>query len=193
MNEKLRMIRTVSNRLVVVLTVLLCIIVTASFYVLYQGDVPEATGTVPSSRSSTLAAAANRATALGIFAVGVVGGVVGLQRRLKQMSDDDLTLLANSWVYVCLSPLTGGVLAVVTYIFFVSGMLKGELFPEFVPDDPSSGNIGLRVLFAVHCATGADYGKALLWGFVAGFSERFATDIISRFESNATSENKKGP
>jgi hypothetical protein len=51
----------------------------------------------------------------------------------------------------------------------------------------------LRVLFAVHCATGADYGKALLWGFVAGFSERFATDIISRFESNATSENKKGP
>jgi Flp pilus assembly protein protease CpaA len=172
MNEKLRMIRTVSNRLVVVLTVLLCIIVPASFYVLYQGDVP---------------------TALAIFAVGVVGGVVGLQRRLKQMSDDDLTLLANSWVYVCLSPLTGGVLAVVTYILFVSGMLQGELFPQFVPDDPSNRNIGLRVLFAVHCATGADYGKALLWGFVAGFSERFATDIISRFESNATSENKKGP
>jgi hypothetical protein len=89
MNEKLRMIRTVSNRLVIVLTILLCIIVPASYYVLRGGDAP---------------------TALGIFAVGVVGGVVGLQRRLKQMSDDDLTLLANSWVYVCLSPLTGGVL-----------------------------------------------------------------------------------
>jgi hypothetical protein len=108
MNEKLRMIRTVSNRLVVVLTVLLCIIVPASFYVLYQGDVP---------------------TALAIFAVGVVG----LQRRLKQMSDDDLTLPANSWVYVCLSPLTGGVLAVVTYILFVSRMLQGNSFPSLSP------------------------------------------------------------
>jgi len=167
MNEKLRLIRTVSNRLVSALAVLLCIIIPGSFYALYHGGVP---------------------TALAIFTVGVVGGVVGLQRRLKTMSDDDLTLLANSWVYVCLSPLTGGILAVVTYILFVSGMLQGELFPHFVPDDPTNSEIGLPVLFKVHCATGGDYGKALLWGFIAGFSERFATDIISRFESNATSE-----
>jgi len=145
MNEKLRLIRTVSNRLVSALAVLLCIIIPGSFYALYHGGVP---------------------TALAIFTVGVVGGVVGLQRRLKTMSDDDLTLLANSWVYVCLSPLTGGILAVVTYILFVSGMLQGELFPHFVPDDPTNSEIGLPVLFKVHCAT----------------------DIISRFESNATSE-----
>ena len=171
MNEKLRMIRRVSNRLAGVLAVLLSVIIPASFYISQKGA---------------------RVTALGVFAVGVVGGVVGLQRRLKQMSDDDLTLLANSWVYVCLSPLVGGVLAVVTYILFLSKMLQGQIFPHFVPDDPSNPDIGLRVLFAVHPATGADYGKALLWGFVAGFSERFATDIISRFESNAASEKKKG-
>ena len=128
--------------------------------------------------------------AFAIFTVGVVGGFVGLQRRLKSMSDDDLTLLANSWVYVCLSPLTGGILAVVIYILFISGMLKGELFPEFAPEDPTKNEIGLSVLFKVHCLTAGDYGKALLWGFIAGFSERFATDIISRFQSNGTSDNK---
>jgi len=171
MDEKLRMIRTVSNRLVSALAVLLCIIIPGSFFALYYGRVP---------------------FALAIFTVGVVGGVVGLQRRLKRMSEEDLTLLANSWVYVCLSPLTGGILAVVIYILFVSGMLKGELFPEFAPDDPTKSEIGLPVLFNVHPLAAGDYGKALLWGFIAGFSERFATDIISRFESNAGSENKPG-
>lgn len=168
MNEKLTMIQTVSNRLVSALTVLLCISILGSFF------------------------AGNLGMALAIFAVGVIGGFVGLQRRLKKMSDDDLTLLANSWVYICLSPLTGGFLAVVIYILFLSGMLQGELFPKFAPDTFHEGDKGLPVLFSVHCAAPADYGKALLWGFIAGFSERFATDIISRFESNATSDNKPG-
>jgi hypothetical protein len=48
------------------------------------------------------------------------------------------------------------------------------------------------VLFNVHPLAAADYGKALLWGFIAGFSERFPTNIIGRFDSNAASENKPG-
>jgi hypothetical protein len=170
MNEKLRMIRTVSNRLVTALAVLLCIMIAGSYCI----------------RQFHL-----KPFALAIFTVGVVGGFVGLQRRLKSMSDDDLTLLANSWVYVCLSPLAGGILAVVIYILFISGMLTGALFPEFTPDD-STKSAGMSVLFDFHCSTPEDYGKALLWGFIAGFSERFATDIISRFESHATSDNKRG-
>jgi hypothetical protein len=168
MNEKLRMIRTVSNRLMTALAVLLCIIIAGWICV------------------SVFHA---RVLGLAIFTAGVVGGFVGLQRRLKSMSDDDLTLLANSWLYVCLSPLAGGFLAVVIYIFFISGMLKGELFPKFA-DDPTNNEIGLSVLFNVHCSTAADYGKALLWGFIAGFSERFATDIIGRFQANSTSDKK---
>ena len=77
------------------------------------------------------------------------------------------------------------------YILFISGMLTGALFPEFTPDD-STKSAGMSVLFDFHCSTPEDYGKALLWGFIAGFSERFATDIISRFESHATSDNKRG-
>ena len=169
MNEKLKLIRTISNRLVGALTILICLIVPGAFYALYHGGVP---------------------TALAIFTVGVVGGVVGLQRRLKQMSDDDLTLLANSWVYICLSPLVGGILAVVTYVFFVSGILQGDFFPKFLPDEPADNTKGLATLFAVHGATAEDYGKMLLWGFISGFSERFTTDIINRFESKTTSENE---
>jgi hypothetical protein len=159
----------VSNRLVGALTVLLSLIIPGAFYSLYHSGVP---------------------TALAVFTVGVVGGVVGLQRRLKQMSDDDLTLLANSWVYVGLSPLVGGILAIVTYVFFISGILQGDFFPKFLPDESAGNTRGLATLFAVHGATAEDYGKMLLWGFISGFSERFTTDIISRFESQTVVESK---
>ncbi|MEI6320245.1 MAG: hypothetical protein WCS09_17140, partial [Pseudomonadota bacterium] len=134
--------------------------------------------------------------------VGMIGGFVGLQRRLRSMPDEDLTLLANSWVYVCLSPLVGGILAVVTYVLFVSGLLAGDLFPTFVPDLPGTGPAagaslaagdatvvdaprGIGKIFAIQGAAAADYAKMLFWCFLAGFSERFATDIMSRFESRA--------
>ena len=169
MNEKVRLIRTISNRLVIALTILVCLVIPGTFFSIYHGGFP---------------------SALAVFIVGLIGGFVGLQRRLKGMSDDDLTLLANSWVYVCLSPLVGGILAVIIYIFFVSGMLQGDFFPKFVPDDPDEKQKGLAMLFAVHGRTAEDYSKMVLWGFIAGFSERFVTDILSRFESKATSEHR---
>lgn len=119
-----------------VLTVLMCLFIPGAFFALYHGGVP---------------------TALAVFGVGVIGGVV-------------------------------------TYVFFVSGLLQGDFFPKFVPDESPNKRNGLGVLFAVHGATAADYGKMLLWGFIAGFSERFATDIISRFEYEAASgRNKSEP
>lgn len=124
-------------------------------------------------------------TPLVAFVVGVVGGFVGLQRRLKQLSDDDLTLLANSWVYVCLAPLVGGILAVLTYILFISELLAGDLFPKFVPDVKGPKDEGLNAMFGIHGAA-TDYAKLIFWAFLAGFSERFVTDIISRFESRTT-------
>ena len=168
MNEKLHRIRAISNRLARALVILVSVSIPGAMYAYWH----------PGSSVTS--------TPLVCFIVGVIGGFVGLQRRLKEMSDDDLTLLANSWVYVCLSPLVGGILAVLTYILFVSGLLGGNLFPTFVPDpdmDPAKVK-GLAALFAIH-GEAADYGKTLFWCFIAGFSERFATDIISRFESDA--------
>lgn len=174
MNAKLQTIRTISNRLARALAVLVLLFIGCAFYVY-------------SSENELLTAAP-----LVAFACGVIGGFVGLQRRLKSLSDDDLALLANSWVYICLSPLVGGILAVVIYVLFISGLLAGDLFPRFAPPEhlpQGDVPVGLRIIFTV---TGqpADYAKMMFWCFVAGFSERFATDIISRFESRATEKGK---
>jgi hypothetical protein len=49
----------------------------------------------------------------------------------------DLTLLANSWVSIVLSPISGAILAVLVYLLFISGLLSGNMFPVFVQDSPA--------------------------------------------------------
>jgi hypothetical protein len=179
MDEKLQKLRTIGNRLAIALAVLLAAIIPGAFFAHLHPD-------------SFIGA-----TPLAALAVGMIGGFVGLQRRLRSLPEEDLTLLAHSWVHVCLSPLVGGILAVVTYVLFVSGLLAGDLFPTFVADIPQAGLAagadgaahahpqGLGKIFAIHGEGPADYAKMLFWCFLAGFSERFATDIMGRFESRA--------
>ena len=80
MNEKLHRIRAISNRLARALVILVSVSIPGAMYAYWH----------PGSSVTS--------TPLVCFIVGVIGGFVGLQRRLKEMSDDDLTLLANSWV-----------------------------------------------------------------------------------------------
>lgn len=124
--------------------------------------------------------------AILILATGGLGGFVSIQRRLKQLTLGDLRLFADSWVYTLLSPLVGAVLALLLYLIFVSGLVQGELFPAFVPDDlprDAPARTGIGTLFDHHADGYHNYAKILFWSFVAGFSENFVTDIIGHFES----------
>lgn len=176
MTEKLQAIRKISNRLVTALVVLILLMVCGAFFAHYS----------PEGRIINAPIAA--------FSAGVIGGFVGLQRRLKMMSDDDLTLMANSWVYVCLSPLVGGILAVVLYLLFISQLISSDLFPKFIPDSKAPSTEvqkGFSEIFAVH-GESVDYAKMMFWSFIAGFSERFVTDIISKFDNDPGAGGKSG-
>jgi hypothetical protein len=164
MNDRSRLVRTVSNRLLLALGLLIALIVPGAMFASLGNE-------------SVIAS-----TPLMALMIGAIGGFVGLQRRLKQLSDEDLVLLADSWVYVALSPLVGGILAVLIYILFISGLLAGDLFPKFVPDADADSYQGLPAMFRIH-GKAADYAKLIFWCFLAGFSERFAIDIISHFEA----------
>ncbi len=168
LQPRLLQVRTISNRLVVALSVLLGVSIPGAWYAYLY----------PANNLIT--------TPVVALMVGAIGGFVGLQQRLKRLSGNDLALLANSWVCISLPPVVGGILAVLAYVLFISGLLMGDLFPTFVPDDAPGQPQGFRVLFAVH-GTAQDYAKMIFWCFVAGFSERFMTDIISRFDSSKKS------
>ncbi len=84
-----------------------------------------------------------------------------------------------------LSPLIGGILATLTYVLFVSGLLTGDLFPKFVSDKLPAAVQGIEVLFSIH-GQATDYAKLIFWCFLAGYSEHFATNILANFESSGS-------
>ncbi|HEX6374010.1 MAG TPA: hypothetical protein VF006_34090 [Longimicrobium sp.] len=119
---------------------------------------------------------------------GVLGGFISLQRRLKTLSIKDLELLDESWYYTLLSPLTGGFLAVVLYMIFISGLLAGDLFPAFTldpTDTATPGTVVFRDIIQVRANTVQDYAKLLVWSFIAGYSEKFVINIIGQFRNTA--------
>ena len=126
-----------------------------------------------------------------VIAAGMIGGFVGLQRRLKELTIPDLQLIADSWIYTSLAPLVGGVLALLLYVLFLSGLLSGPLFPKFVGDVNLTGDEGFVLIVRQHAENHQEYAKLVFWSFVAGFSERFVTDVLSRFEGAAVKSAEK--
>jgi hypothetical protein len=123
-------------------------------------------------------------TPVMVFFIGVLGGYVGLQRRVNSLSDYDLHLIANSWMYSLLAPFVGGVLALLLQYIFVGKILTGPLFPEFKSEGVPDGETGFISVFYI-AATAESLGRLIFWSFVAGFSERFVTDMIGNFEKKA--------
>lgn len=123
-----------------------------------------------------------------ILLFGALGAFMSLQRRLKHLSEEDLMLFRESLSYTLLAPLAGAILAGVLYLMFIAQLLSGPLFPEIRTDTKDVEKvIGLAKLFFTE-ASPVDYAKILVWSFVAGFSERFVTDIIGRFSDRSAGE-----
>jgi hypothetical protein len=70
-----------------------------------------------------------------VIAMGMIGGYISLQRRIQNAPSTgdpivNIAELSNSQFSVYLAPISGAVFAVLLYIIFVGGLLKGPLFPE---------------------------------------------------------------
>jgi hypothetical protein len=115
-----------------------------------------------------------------VFAAGSIGGVLSLQRRIQSLprhgeSLSDLVELSGRMT-VKFTPIIGGIFAVVLFLVFQSGLVEGALFPKFPPQAVANfvDFIGLRP------ASGTEWGKLLVWSFIAGFAETFVPDTLDR-------------
>lgn len=126
------------------------------------------------------------------FVCGILGGFVSMQQRIRKVSDQELMLLTRSLFQILLVPIFGGLFALVLYSIFLSGIVSGNLFPEFYfPKPPADGpdNQFMIDLFTkTYPATGPDLAKLLFWSFVAGFSERFVPQIVTKVTSAASDQ-----
>ncbi|XOF32509.1 MAG: hypothetical protein ACL93V_10755 [Candidatus Electrothrix sp. YB6] len=132
-----------------------------------------------------------------VFMIGLIGGFVSIQQRLPSMTYDELKLLSNSWSSMLIISINGGIFAVVLMLMFLSGLVQGELFPDFYevkfdPDSHAALKKSIRDWFQYTLPDSSiSMGKLLFWSFIAGFSERFVPSLIKTTTGKATGSNKK--
>lgn len=119
---------------------------------------------------------------LAIFLTGAGGGVISTYFRLKDVAPTQIEPHEILQIYV--TPVIAGLLGWICYAFFLTQMLQGPLFPKFVNLDTIRYE-NLTSVFLIVPATPLDAAKALLWAFVAGFSEKLIPNILDQLAKRA--------
>ncbi len=123
----------------------------------------------------------DKAPVLALLGVsGAFGGLINnyMRSSLIPTTKDDTTKVELTAFRIYMSPVIGALLAVALYMVFLSGLVSGELFPQFSQaseqlKDPK------HFMRSMLSATNGDLAKALFWSFIAGFSERFVPTLLS--------------
>lgn len=114
----------------------------------------------------------------------------------KALVDPSLRQLRSGYlmIYSLVPPVIGAIAATVLYITFAAGLLQGALFPTFACKLVDGAG---QLQPIEHCNTfgdtisafgpkgAADYAKALVWAFIAGFAERLVPDALQSFAAKA--------
>ncbi|MES2071745.1 MAG: hypothetical protein V4488_15425 [Pseudomonadota bacterium] len=124
-----------------------------------------------------------------VLFTGLMGGLLSVQQRYQSASDEgdpvhNIAVLRWGNFSVLVSPFSGALFAVIFYIVFVAGLVKGDLFPEFVDRaSQKSGSAPYFSEFLKHATPNSvvQYAKLIVWSFIAGFFERLVPDTLSRF------------
>jgi hypothetical protein len=132
--------------------------------------------------------------------VGALGAFFSSLTRLYSLEQLPAALLRpdvklGNWhllMYALIPPIVGAIGAVFFYLCVASGLIEGSMFQHFVLDCkaacPNSNSDDLNGLLCYKPANVTDYAKSLVWGFVAGFSERLVPDTLSRFEKSGKAQ-----
>lgn len=135
---------------------------------------------------------------LVIYCAGALGAIVsnanrlgGLAKNVPELQSDNssdkppMTSTVHA-LQLYASLLVSGALGFVCYGIFLSGLLEGGLFPKFNLATASPYTGMKAFLESIRPATNLDAAKAIVWAFIAGYSEKFipnALDKLTRMES----------
>lgn len=127
------------------------------------------------------------------FSCGAIGGSLALLKKIRAATIDTLKEIESSLVTTLMPFLYGGILAAVTYLFFISCILTGDgqgglftsnLFPEFKgllcqgENADLSASLTMDTVLKIKPATTQDFAKLLVWCLLAGYWEKFVDQIF---------------
>jgi FtsH-binding integral membrane protein len=132
-----------------------------------------------------------------VMIAGILGSFVSALNRIYSSRDifphqryKDLLKGANSYliIYSIIPPMIGAIASVVLYLVFAGELINGSLFPSF-DCAIGEGRCNSFENFVLYWKpeTSADFARAIVWGFLAGFSERLVPDILNRIAQSTES------
>ena len=126
------------------------------------------------------------------FLSGTIGGSLSLLKRIRRVDLEVLQEIESSLITTLMPFLYGGILALITYLLFIGGVLTGEgggglftsnLFPNFTAGASSEdGGVDMRVIIATKPASVKDMALLLIWSLLSGYSEKFVDRILRTLE-----------
>jgi hypothetical protein len=134
-----------------------------------------------------------------IVAAGMLGALFSALTRLYHVDQAGEAVVTNTvgklgktvFLYSVTPPLIGAIAAIVLFLLFGSGLVSSPLFPK-IACNVDNGCKTIKLLMDHYWPEQPqDYCKALVWAFVAGFSERFVPDILQSVAGKATTKRRK--
>ena len=98
----------------------------------------------------------------------MIAAYLGGKRHAQKIADDRRAV----------PPIVGAIASVVLYLVFVGGFVEGGLFPNISCAEGKTCNALGELMENYSPTEPQDYGWALVWGFIAGFSEQFVPDLL---------------
>jgi hypothetical protein len=134
-----------------------------------------------------------------VMLAGMLGAFFSALTRLYNVDQASIAMITPTiqqlggrylMMYSLVPPLIGAIAAIVLYLVFVGNLIQGAPFPAI---SCVKGQVcaSLMDLMNNYWPTNPeDYGKALVWSFAAGFSERLVPDVLQGLANKAqTAEN----
>ncbi len=131
---------------------------------------------------------------------GMLGAFFSALTRLYNVDQLPLALISDTVmelkglhlvIYSLVPPVVGAIASVVIYVGFVSGLIDGGVFPKMVCKTGTDKCTSfVEVLNDYGPKEAADYGKALIWAFIAGFSERLVPDMLQSIVARSQKDGK---
>jgi hypothetical protein len=129
---------------------------------------------------------------------GMLGAFFSALTRLYRVSELPLALISETvlelkgvhlMMYSLVPPIVGAIASVVIYVGFVSKLIGGGLFPEMACKSTANKCTEfVQVLNDYGPKEAVDYGKVLIWAFIAGFSERLVPDMLQSIVAKSQKE-----
>ena len=114
-----------------------------------------------------------------VLTFGALGAVIREHVDLR-LASQALDFQPRSMAGTCFCPVAGAMLALILTTLFLSGVISGDLFPQFKNSKDSFVSMKAVLRGAIVFSTNADFYKMLAWSLIAGYSEKM---ILSKLEA----------